>query len=148
VTRLVERAPAGEIFVVQAVADVALAEIISEVLLVLFDGFFGRERFAVHQLRSHHVRVSPNSRSADVDGVRRHFPAFRAAALDSLRFTHAGRKFSRRFSFPQTRLKPTIGFTELSDKSRCDFRYEGTGLGANNSLFAERKGGPRIYGLA
>ena len=47
-TRLVERAPAGEIFVVQAVADVALAEIISEVLLVLRDGFFGRERFAVH----------------------------------------------------------------------------------------------------
>ena len=44
------------------------------------------------------VRFSPNSRSADVDGVRRHFPAFRAAALDSLRFAHAGRKFSRRFS--------------------------------------------------
>jgi hypothetical protein len=34
VTRLVERAPADEIFVVQAVANVALAEIISEVLLV------------------------------------------------------------------------------------------------------------------
>ena len=46
--QLLERAPAGEIFVVQAVADVALAEIISEVLLVLRDGFFGRERFAVH----------------------------------------------------------------------------------------------------
>jgi hypothetical protein len=34
VTRLVERAPAGEIFVVQTVSDVALAEIISEMLLV------------------------------------------------------------------------------------------------------------------
>ena len=34
VARLIERAPAGEIFVVQAVADVAIAEIISEVLLV------------------------------------------------------------------------------------------------------------------
>jgi hypothetical protein len=34
VTRLVECAPAGEIFVVQAVADVALAEIISQMLLV------------------------------------------------------------------------------------------------------------------
>src|SRR5436309_13867016 len=88
-TRLVERAPAGEIFAVQAVADVALAEIIREVLLVQLDGFFGRERFAVHQLRAHHVRVSPNSRSTDVDGVRRHFPAFRAAALDSFRFAHA-----------------------------------------------------------
>src|SRR4030095_9462496 len=29
----------------------------------------------------------------------RHFPAFRAAALDSLRFAHAGRKFSCRFPF-------------------------------------------------
>jgi hypothetical protein len=34
VARLIERAPAGEIFVMQAVADVALVEIISEVLLV------------------------------------------------------------------------------------------------------------------
>jgi hypothetical protein len=34
VTRLVECAPAREIFVVQAVADVALAEIISQVLFV------------------------------------------------------------------------------------------------------------------
>src|SRR5262249_42022972 len=34
--------------------------------------------------------------------VRGHFPAFRAAALDSLRFAHANRKFSRRFSVPQT----------------------------------------------
>jgi hypothetical protein len=89
VARLVERAPAGEIFVAQTVANIALAEVISEVLLVLRDGFFGIERFAVHQLRAHYVRVPPNSRSANVDGVRRHFPAFRAAALDSLRFAHA-----------------------------------------------------------
>jgi hypothetical protein len=34
VARLVERAPAGEIFAVQAVADVALAEILSEMLLI------------------------------------------------------------------------------------------------------------------
>ena len=34
VTRLVERAPAGEIFAAQTVANIALAEIISEVLLV------------------------------------------------------------------------------------------------------------------
>jgi len=34
VTRLVELAPAGGIFVVQAVANVALAELISEMLLV------------------------------------------------------------------------------------------------------------------
>ena len=34
VTRLVERAPAGEIFAVQTVTNIALAEIISEVLLV------------------------------------------------------------------------------------------------------------------
>jgi hypothetical protein len=34
VTRFVERAPAGEIFVAQTVSDVAFAEIISEALLV------------------------------------------------------------------------------------------------------------------
>jgi hypothetical protein len=34
VARLVERAPASEIFVAQTVANIALAEIIGEVLLV------------------------------------------------------------------------------------------------------------------
>jgi hypothetical protein len=34
VARLIERAPAGEIFVAQTVANVALAEIISQMLLV------------------------------------------------------------------------------------------------------------------
>jgi len=34
VARLVERAPAGEIFVVQTMSNIALAEIISKVLLV------------------------------------------------------------------------------------------------------------------
>src|ERR1700745_472993 len=97
----------------QAVADRGLAGIIRQVLLVKLDGFFGRDRFAVHQLRAHHVRVSPNSRSTDVDGVRRHFPVFRAAALDSLWFAHAGRKFSRGFSVPQT-----TALTPLSSANR------------------------------
>src|SRR5207249_11124339 len=83
-------------------AGVSFTPIIIEVLLVELVALFGRERFAIHHLRAHHVRVSPNSRSADVDGVRRQLPAVRAAALDSLRFAHAGRKFSRRFSVPQT----------------------------------------------
>lgn len=82
---LIERAPAGEIFSAQAMADVALTEITAQMLFIQRDRSLGRQRLTVHELRPDDVGISPDGWAPDVDRVLRHLPAFRAGTSDAFR---------------------------------------------------------------
>ena len=84
--RLVKRAPAGEILAPQAMSDVALAEVVPQMLLVERDGTCGGQRLAIHELCSDDVRISPDGWATDIDRVFGHLPAFRAGTSDAFWF--------------------------------------------------------------